>query len=146
VDAREFGIARIYGFVFGITYLGVALTEVLLGANGWRADGNVILEATPIQNAVHWLVGATVLVSALIGETAARMVARVIGIVFVVLTVWGFIDRDSLGTVLGFDGPLPWSYNIVHLITAIAALFAGFAASRAYGRETSAGSDLRHAA
>lgn len=145
MDAREFGIARIYGFVFGITYLGVALTEVLLGSSGWRIDGNVILKLTALQNAVHWIVGAAVLASAVIGETAARMVARVVGIVFVVLTVWGFVDRESLGTVLGFDGPLPWSYNIVHLVTGAAALFAGFAASRAYGTENSGG-DLRRAA
>lgn len=54
------------------------------------------------------------------------------GVVFVILTVWGFVARDSLGSFLGFSGPLPWSYNIVHLLTAIAALIAGIAVSRLY--------------
>ncbi len=129
-----FGIARTYALVFGIAYIGVSLLEVLLGRDGLRIGGTQILELTAVQNAVHWAVGIVVLGSFFAGEVAARTVARVIGIVFVIVTIWGFVARDSLGDLFGFDGPLPWSYNIVHLVTAAVALFAGFAAERAYGR------------
>jgi hypothetical protein len=131
--SKSIGVARMYALIFGIAYLGVALTEVILGKSGWKIDGVTILKITALQNAVHWLVGVVVLGSFFAGEMAARWVARVIGGVFVILTVWGFVARDSLGSFLGFSGPLPWSYNIVHLLTAIAALIAGFAVSRLYG-------------
>jgi hypothetical protein len=57
-----------------------------------------------------------------------------VGIVFVVVSILGLVARDFTGDLLGFKGPLPWSYNIVHIATAALALFAGFAASRVYGR------------
>lgn len=130
----RFGIARTYALVFGIAYIGVALLEVILGRKGLRIGGTQVLRLTGVQNAIHWAVGIVVLGSFFAGELAARTVARVIGIVFVVVTIWGFVARDSLGDVFGFRGPLPWSYNIVHLATAAVALFAGFAAERAYRR------------
>ena len=127
------GVARVYALVFGIAYLLVALLEILIARDGgWPKGDSPILEFTAIQNVVHWAVGIVVLGSFFAGEGAARTVARIVGIVFVVLTVWGFVDRDGLGDLLGFDGPLPTSYNIVHLATAILALFAGFFAARAY--------------
>ncbi len=128
------GIARTYALVFGIAYIAVSLLEVVLGDGGLRIGGTQILEITAAQNAIHWLVGIAVLGSFFAGEAAAKLVARVVGVVFVVVTALGFVARDTLGDLLGFDGPLPWSYNIVHLATAALALFAGFAAERAYGR------------
>ena len=141
----RFGIARMYGIVFGITYIAVALIEDILGSSGLSIGGTLVLKVTPQQNAIHWAVGLVVLISALIGELAATWVARIVGVVFVAITVWGFVARDSLGSLLGFKGPLPWSYNIVHLVTAAAALFAGFAASRVYG-ENEQQTGLRRAA
>jgi uncharacterized sodium:solute symporter family permease YidK len=64
------------------------------------------------------------------GETAARNVARVIGVVFVAITIWGFLSPSGLGEFLGYDGDIPAVYNFVHLVTALLALFAGFAGSR----------------
>ena len=68
---------------------------------------------------------------------AAKLVARVVGVVFVVVTILGFVAREFTGKLLGFGGDLPMSYNIVHLATAVLALFAGFAATRVYGRDRS---------
>jgi hypothetical protein len=127
------GIARTYALIFGIAYVGVALLEVILGSGGLRIGGTTILKVTVVQNLIHWAVGIVVLGSYFAGEVAAKMVARVIGIVFVLVTLLGVVARDFTGELLGFDGPLPWSYNVVHLITAAVALFAGFAAERAYG-------------
>lgn len=127
------GIARMYALIFGIAYVGVALLEVILGSSGLKIGDTLLLKVTLLQNVIHWAVGIVVLGSFFAGDVAAKMVARVIGIVFVLVTVVGFVARDLTGDLLGFSGPLPWSYNIVHLITALAALFAGFVAARAYG-------------
>jgi hypothetical protein len=132
MSSERLGIARTYALIFGGAYLVVALLEVILGSGGMALGNTVILRVTPAQNAIHWIVGLTVLGSFFAGENAARTVAQVIGIVFVIVTALGFVARDLTGQLLGFDGPLPWSYNIVHLATAIVALFAGFAAERAY--------------
>jgi hypothetical protein len=126
------GIARTYALVFGIAYVAVAVLEDLFGSGGLTIGRTVILKVTIVQNLIHWLVGVVVLGSYFAGETAARIVARIIGAVFLVVTLLGFAARDLTGAVLGFDGALPWSYNVVHLLTAIVALFAGFAASRVY--------------
>ena len=132
------GIARTYALVFGIAYIAVALLEDILGKKGLKIGGAQILSLATIQNVIHWAVGVVVLGSFFAGEAAARMVARIVGIVFVVITVWGFVDREGLGDLLGFNGPLPMSYNIVHLATALLALFAGFFATRAYAGRTAA--------
>lgn len=129
----KMGIARMYALIFGIAYVGVALLEVILGDSGLRFGDTVVLQVTVLQNIIHWAVGIVVLGSFFAGETVARTVARIIGVVFVLVTVLGFVARDFTGELLGFDGALPWSYNIVHLATAVVALFAGFAAARVYG-------------
>ena len=124
----KMGFARFYALVFGIAYIGVALLELILG--DLTLGDTVILARTTLQNVVHWAVGIVVLGSFFAGEAAARTVARIIGIVFVVLTVYGFVAPDSLGDLLGYGGDIPMSYNIIHLLTALVALFAGFAGSR----------------
>ena len=134
ISSGRLGIARTYALVFGIAYLAVAMLEVILGSAGLTVGDTVILRVTPVQNAIHWIVGLAVLGSFFAGESAARTVAQAIGIVFVIVTALGFVARELTGQLLGFDGPLPWTYNVVHLATAAVALFAGFAAERAYSR------------
>lgn len=124
------GFARFYALVFGIAYMGVALLELIL--TDLTIGDTVILQRTTLQNIVHFAVGIVVLGSFFAGEVAARNVARIIGVVFVALTVYGFVAPDSLGDLLGYDGDIPMSYNIVHLVTALLALFAGFAGRRGY--------------
>lgn len=128
------GIVQIYALVFGIAYLAVAVLEDILGSAGLKIGGATILQVTVVQNAIHWVVGLAVLGSFFAGERIAKLVARAVGIVFVVVTVLGLLVEPLTGQLLGFPGGLPLSYNVVHLLTAAAALFAGFAATRAYGR------------
>jgi Domain of unknown function (DUF4383) len=126
----KMGFARTYALIFGVVYIAVALLEVILG--DLSAGDFVILQRTTLQNVVHWAVGVVVLGSFFAGEAAARMVARIVGIVFVALTIWGFVSPDSLGEFLGYSGEIPLIYNIVHLVTALVALFAGFAGRSSY--------------
>ena len=128
------GIVQTYALVFGIAYIAVAVLEDILGGNGLKIGGYTILQVTFLQNAIHWIVGVAVLGSFFAGESIAKLVARVVGIVFVLVTVLGLVAEPFTGKLLGFSGALPGSYNIVHLLTAAAALFAGFAATKAYGR------------
>lgn len=131
-------VARTYALIFGIAYIAVALVEAVLGSKGLHIGGQLILKITPLQNAVHWIVGLGVLASYFAGNVAARVTARVVGWVFVGLTLLGLVARDFTGRLLGFHAPLPWSYNIVHAATALFALFAGYAAARAYGSDGTA--------
>src|ERR671914_2107402 len=126
----KLGFARTYALIFGIAYIAVALLELILG--DLTAGDFVILQRTTLQNIVHWAVGVVVLGSFFAGEAAARMVARIVGIVFVALTIWGFVSPSSLGDLLGYGGDIPLFYNIVHLVTALVALFAGFAGRSTY--------------
>jgi uncharacterized protein DUF4383 len=132
----KWGIARTYALIFGIAYIGVALLEDILGGSGLKIGSTLILKVTVLQNIIHWTVGVVVLGSFFAGAMAAKMVARAIGLVFVLVTVLGIVARTFTGKLLGFHGPLPWSYNIVHLATAVLALVAGFAATSMYGRKT----------
>jgi hypothetical protein len=118
----RWGIARTYALIFGIAYLGVAATEAIT-----QDALEPVLEFTAIQNAIHWAVGAVVLLSFFGSEATARLVARVIGLVFLAITIFGFVAPDTLGELLGFDGDIPMSYNVVHALTAAVALYAGFA-------------------
>jgi hypothetical protein len=131
---KTFGIVQIYALVFGIAYLGVAVLEDVFGSGGLKIGGTTILQVQLVQNIIHWIVGLAVLGSFFAGENVAKIVARVVGVVFVLVTLLGLFLEPLTGQLLGFPDALPMSYNIVHLLTAAAALFAGFAAQRAYGQ------------
>lgn len=137
----KFSIVRIYALVFGIAYLAVAALEDILGSKGLVISGQQILKVTLVQNAIHWAVGLAVIGSFFAGDAIAKLVARAVGIVFVLVTILGVVAEPFTGKLLGFSGGLPITYNIVHAATAVAALFAGFAAAAVYKeRSGSAGS------
>jgi hypothetical protein len=129
----RWGIARTYALIFGIAYLGVAATEVIT-----KDALEPVLEFTGIQNAIHWAVGAVVLLSFFGSEATAKLVARAVGLVFVAITVFGIVAPDTLGDLLGYESGIPASYNVVHALTAVAALYAGFATRSSYGRTATA--------
>lgn len=133
-SSSKYGIVQWYALVFGIAYLAVAVIEVALGSNGLKIGDTVILQVQLVQNIIHWAVGLAVLGSFFAGESTAKLVARAVGIVFVVVALLGIFVEPLTGQLLGFPGALPLSYNVVHVLTAAAALFAGFAAQRAYGQ------------
>lgn len=126
------GVARFYALVFGMAYIGVAILELFFPrSDPLMAGGFVIVQRTTLQNVIHFAVGVVVLGSFFTGEAAARAVARVIGVVFLALTIWGFISPGSLGSFLGYEAEIPTIYNVIHAATAVLALFAGFASTAA---------------
>jgi hypothetical protein len=93
------GVAKDTDDVFGI-----------LAVNGWH-------------NVVHILLGVLALVAA--GSTYnARTYCLAIGLVYVLLALWGFIDGD--GIILGLI-PLNDEDNVLHLILGLTGLAAGAA-------------------
>lgn len=126
-------VARLYTFLFGLAYLVIAFLEVLLGE--LKIGKTVLLDMRGLQNFVHWSVGILVFTAYLAGDLASKALARVIGLVFAGITVWGYVAPDSLGNLLGYEGKIPPAYNVIHLVTAALGLFAGFAATRVYGAD-----------
>ena len=135
------GVVRAYALIFGIVYAAVALLELILGDDGLKLGDTQILLFEPLQNVVHWLIAVVVLGSFFAGENAARTVARIVGVVLLILAIYGFVASDSLGDLLGYanDGAaFPAAYNWVHLVSGLVALFAGFFASRTYASRPAA--------
>ena len=134
----KMGIARFYALVFGIAYLAVAILELFYSDKALSIGNTVILYKGTLHNVIHFAVGILVIGSFFAGESAAKSVARVVGVLFLVITIWNVVAGDSYADFVGIPGgELPVSYTIVHAITAIGALFAGFSAGRGY-RSTAA--------
>ncbi|HVM11650.1 MAG TPA: DUF4383 domain-containing protein [Actinomycetota bacterium] len=121
------GYARTFGWIWGIAYLAVALLELLTMNNGLQVGGTEILRFGALHNGIHWATGIALIGSAMAGEGAARLVCRIIGVAFVAVVIWNFISPDSYARFVGMGDDLPVSYILVHIITALGALFAGFA-------------------
>ncbi len=129
----KMGIARMYALIFGIAYLAVGLLELLYGnADPLTIGDTVILQGGTIHIVIHLAIGVLVLGSFFAGESAAKSVARVVGIVFLAVTIWNLVAADSYADFVGIEGELPIVYTIVHAVTAAGALFAGFSSGRGY--------------
>jgi hypothetical protein len=136
------GIARMYALIFGIAYLAVAVLELFFPTNDPLVIGGAtIIAGGTVHIVIHFVVAALVLGSYFAGETAARMVARVVGIVFVVVSLLNIFagqfywDLVAGGTLQGQDAGTPVAYTLVHIATAAAALYGGFA-TRGYRAAT----------
>src|SRR5207245_3740359 len=99
--------------------LAVAVLEVVFGSNGLKIGGVQILQVQLVQNLIHWIVGLAVLGSFFAGEKWAKVVARAVGVVFVLVTLLGLFVEPLTGQLLGFPSALPMSYNLVHLLIAV---------------------------
>jgi len=115
-------IAGIIGFFYSASFdtgtsAVVANTDDvfgILGVNGWH-------------NVVHILIGLLLLACA---GSAARSAALGVGLLYLVLSIWGFIESDNV--LLGLV-PVNDEDNVLHLVLGLLGLGAG-AASPAIGR------------
>ncbi|HEV3473916.1 MAG TPA: DUF4383 domain-containing protein [Actinomycetota bacterium] len=127
----KLGTARFYALVFGTAYLLIALVELFYGqADPLQVGDAVILQRAMPHTLIHFAVGIAVFGSFIAGESASRTAARVVGGVFLALTVWGFVAPGGLGGFLGYEGDISMAYNVLHAVTAAAALYAGFVGQR----------------
>jgi len=137
-NLRDNGPARMFVLILGITYLAVAALESYLGAtNRQLGSGEWVLGYGMMHNVVHWLTGLLLVGSYFAGEGSARIVARFVGILFTLVLLLGIFAPGWTGDLLGHGGPLAWSYNAIHALTAVGALVAGFiGTTRRHGTTT----------
>jgi len=112
-------LSRTYAVAFGVVYtivglIGFAVSTTLMTAN------LVIFPVNVIHNVVHLAVGLLGLGAFLTGRSV--LYARVMAVLFAVLTVVGFLPQPFLGLV-----PLGGADIFLHAMTAILAGVAGWA-------------------
>src|SRR5207302_47435 len=123
-------LAQRPGYVHGqVKSLGLALglvAEVLLAAGGYIGGALVFaygVRVTGWHNVVHIVTGALGLVS--LAYAAARSYALLLGVVYVVVAVWGFIIGNH-ESILGFI-PVNTEDSVLHVILGVTGLGAYFA-------------------
>jgi hypothetical protein len=121
--------AQLYALLFGAVLLAVGVIGFVVDASfetggGVQGDELLLFEVNGWHNLVHIASGALGL--ALAGSRAgARLFALGFGAVYLAVTVWGFVDGDS---VLGLL-PVNTADNFLHLAIALLGLGAGLASS-----------------
>ena len=112
-------MAKRYALIFGVMYGVVALLEII-----FREPFGGLLHFSLVHNAIHWVTVAALLFAFVKGDTVASLVAKIIGAVFLLVFILGVAAPAFLSDTLGY--PVNWFYNIVHLVTGIGGLYAGF--------------------
>jgi hypothetical protein len=121
-------IARVYAITFGVVYTLVGLVGFVV-APGLASGTLVVFPVNAPHNAVHLLVGVLG-IAAFLGSRTVEY-ARLMAILFAVLTAAGFAPQPFLGVVPlgGFDIPL-------HAATALLGAAAGWLYRRPQARPT----------
>lgn len=137
----KMGMARMYALIFGIAYLAVGLLELFYKFDDPLALGDTaIIAGATLHTIIHLAVGVVVLGSFFAGESAAKSVARVIGVVFLIVLILNFVATDFYAELVGFPTGhgLPGVYYVAHALIAAGALFAGFSNRGGYGSRSAA--------
>jgi hypothetical protein len=120
--------AQIYALVFGITLLVAGIAGFFADSSfgglgsGVQGDDLIVFEVNGWHNLVHIASGALGL--ALMGTAAgARAYALGFGAVYLVVTIWGFIDGNDVLGIL----PVNAADNWLHVAIAVTGILAGLA-------------------
>jgi len=133
--------AQLYSLLFGITLLAVGILGFIANSSfgsGSNVQGSdfIIFEVNGWHNLVHILSGVAGIALSRRADTA-RLFALGFGAVYLLVTIWGFVDgNDVIGLI-----PVDTADNILHL--AIAAL--GIGAGLASPANTRGGAQTAHA-
>jgi hypothetical protein len=133
--------AQLYSLLFGITLLAVGILGFIANSSfgsGSNVQGSdfIIFEVNGWHNLVHILSGVAGIALSRRADTA-RLFALGFGAVYLLVTIWGFVDgNDVVGLI-----PVDTADNILHL--AIAAL--GIGAGLASPTTTARGAQTAHA-
>lgn len=111
--------------VFGVVFL---LIGVLGFIPGITNDSQMLLgifHVNAVHNIIHLLSGALALYAGMSSGSAAKMYFRIFGIVYLLVAILGFVygDKDILGFISSNMADT-W----LHVVIAVVALYAGFAA------------------
>src|SRR4051794_294763 len=132
--------ARLYAGLVGATLVVAGIIGFFYSAS-FGSPGDVdavfgILDVNGWHNVVHILTGALGLLAFGAGVYAARQYALALGVVYLIVAVWGFIVGDG-DQILGII-PVNTEDNVLHLLLGLAGLAAGLATAGA-GRPARAG-------
>lgn len=137
----KLGMARMYAMIFGIAYLAIGLLELFYPVDDPLVLGEdlIVVAGGTLHIVIHLAVGILLLGSFFAGESAAKSVARVVGVAFLIVFLLNIFASNFYAELVGFPegADTPIVYTIVHAVTAAGALFAGFS-SRGGSRPSSA--------
>jgi uncharacterized protein (UPF0333 family) len=135
--------ARLYALVVGAVLLAAGIVGFFYSSS-FGSPGEVdtvfgILDVNGWHNVVHIVTGALGLLA---WRYAAREYALGLGLVYVVVAIWGFVIGDG-ESILGFI-PINTEDNVLHLAIGLAGLAAGWATEAAPTRATPGGAAPAH--
>ena len=124
--------ARLYALVIGAVLVAAGIIGFFYESE-FTDDKSVrdavfgILDVNGWHNVVHIASGALGLAAFAAGAHAARAYALVLGTVYIVVAIWGFVvgDGDSILSII----PVNTEDNVLHVLIGIAGLAAGAAAA-----------------
>ena len=119
-------LAQTFCLAFGITLIAIGILGFLVSSNfdtgnALQGDELIIFEVNGWHNLVHIASGLLLVLAAPNGPLAAT-VATAFGVVYALVTVWGFIDGNDVFNLI----PVNTADNFLHLVLTAAALFVGF--------------------
>jgi len=120
--------------VTGLVLIAVGVLGFFFGGSGFSVGPAVsgqpfiIFEVNGWHNIVHLASGALLLLVAAKPATAITG-ALVFGVVYVVVTLWGFIDGNDILSIV----PVNTADNFLHLALAVVALLVGLTAGGLVG-------------
>jgi hypothetical protein len=121
-------LAQLFCLVTGIVLVVVGIVGFFVNSTfnaspGVSGDELIVFEVNGWHNIVHLATGAFLLFMAASARTAI-LGALIFGVLYVVVTLYGFIDGDDILTIV----PINTADNFLHLALAIVAIAVGLAA------------------
>jgi hypothetical protein len=137
---RESSPARVYALAVGATLLVAGIIGFFYEPK-FTSDESVrdavfgILDVNGWHNVVHIATGALGLAAFAAGAAASRTYALGLGVVYIVVAVWGFVigSGESILSII----PINTEDSVLHLLIGVTGLAAGAAASAPAGARTS---------
>jgi hypothetical protein len=116
---------RTVALVIGVAFLVVGLLGLILTPTGGWVLG--VFQVDLVHNLVHLLVGVAGIGAWFLGLVESRIYLQVVGVVYVILGIIGFIpplffDRELLGIM-----HVNQADNLLHLVVGAIAAYFGFA-------------------
>ncbi|HVL94569.1 MAG TPA: DUF4383 domain-containing protein [Solirubrobacteraceae bacterium] len=123
-ETRDNTPARTYALVIGavLTLVGIVGFLVEASFDGDDRGTLILFDVNGVHNLVHLASGLAGLMAWKAGAAASRTYALVFGLVYLLVTIWGFALGDD-GEILGIL-PVNMEDNVLHLLIAVAGLAA----------------------
>ncbi len=122
-------LAQAFCLVTGLVLIAVGVLGFFFGGGDFTTGAGVsgepliVFEVNGWHNLVHLASGAFLLLVAAKPGTAITG-ALAFGVIYVVVTVWGFVDGSDIATIVPINAP----DNFLHLALAVVAILIGVAA------------------